>query len=335
MFESFMTRLSEDPALLQTLVVLGVGLGVMLFVYGLFGTVGQKDPVARRMAGAAGKGRVNRRDADILRFAQSDPTGLMKAIVPANEKERTLIQRQLAQAGFNNPHALRNYYLFRVVMGFLLPGIYIFMVYNARAGVVPLPDAVISNFSQLSQTKITAGIAALVWTGFYGPNYWLRARVEKRRRQIEEAFPNALDLIQISVESGLSFDSAMTRVANEIVTTAPVLSEEFLITQREIQAGRARDRALMDLAERCAVPEMFSFASVVMQSIQFGTSISDALTTYATEMRHAREMRAQEMANKLPVKMSAVLASLMLPALVLLVLGPVVIRYLRNVAGAG
>lgn len=335
MFEAFMTRLAEDPALFQTLVVLGVGLGVMLFVYGLFGSVGQKDPVARRMAGAGGKGRASRRDADILRFVQNDPTGLMRAIVPVDEKERTQMQRQLAQAGFNNPHALRNYYLFRIVMGVLLPGLYIFMIYNSRSLLVPMPDAVIDNFSQLSQTKITAGIAALVWSGFYGPNYWLRGRVEKRRRQIEEAFPNALDLIQISVESGLSFDAAMTRVANEIVATAPILAEEFLITQREIQAGRTRDRALMDLADRSGVPEVFSFASVVMQSIQFGTSISDALTTYAAEMRHTREMRAQEKANKLPVKMSAVLASLMLPALVLLVLGPVIIRYLRNVAGAG
>ncbi|MCV2867992.1 type II secretion system F family protein [Defluviimonas sp. WL0002] len=335
MFEALTTRIAQDPTLLQTLLVIGIGLGVMLFVYGLFGTIAQKDPVARRMAGAGGRARTKRRDADILHFVQNDPTGLMKAIVPVDRKERTQIQRQLAQAGFNRPNALRNYYVFRLVMGFLLPGIYIFMIYNSRAVLVPLPDAVMRNFAELSQAKITAGIAALVWTGFYGPNYWLRARVEKRRRQIEEAFPNALDLIQISVESGLSFDAAMTRVANEIVTTAPVLSEELLITQREIQAGRSRDRALMDFAERTGVPEVGSFASVVMQSIQFGTSISDALTTYATEMRHAREMRAQEKANKLPVKMSAVLASLMLPALVLLVLGPVVIRYLRNVAGAG
>lgn len=335
MFDALMTRMSEDPALFQTLLVIGVGVGVMLFIYGLFGSVGQKDPVARRMAGTSGRARAKRRDADILHTMQNDPTGFLKAIVPGDKKERTLIQRQLAQAGFNHPHSLRNYYLFRLVMGILLPGLYIFMIYNARAGVVPMPEAVTRNFSELSQTRITAGLAALVWTGFYGPNYWLRARVDKRRRQIEEAFPNALDLIQISVDSGLSFDGAMTRVANEIVPTAPVLSEEFLITQREIQAGRARDRALMDLAERTGVREVGSFASVVMQSIQFGTSISDALTTYANEMRHAREMRAQEKANKLPVKMSAVLASLMLPALVLLVLGPVVIRYLRNISGAG
>lgn len=334
MFQSLRDALVQDPAMFQTLLVLGVGIGVMLFVYGAFGTLGQKDPVARRMAGAGGRGKV-RRDADILRFAQNDPTGFMKALVPVDKKERTQVQRQLAQAGFNSPHAMRNYFLIRVFLGLLLPGTFIFLVYGSRAGLVTVPGLSGDMLASLDQARIVAGIAVLVWLGFYGPGYWLGGRVAERRRVIEEAFPNGLDLIQISVESGLSFDAAMTRVANEIGLTAPVLSEELLLTQREIQAGRPRDRALMDFADRTGVEEVASFASVVLQSIQFGTSISDALTTYANEMRHAREMRAQEMANKLPVKMSGVLAALMLPALVLLVLGPVVIRYLRNVAEAG
>ena len=76
-----------------------------------------------------------------------------------------------------------------------------------------------------------------------------------------------------------------------------------------------------------------SFANVILQSLQYGSSVSDALTAYADEMRLSRELRAQEMANKLPVKMSAVMASLMLPALLMLALGPVVIRYIRYMHG--
>ena len=83
------------------------------------------------------------------------------------------------------------------------------------------------------------------------------------------------------------------------------------------------------MAKRTGVDEVNSFVSVVLQSIQFGTSISDALTTYAEEMRVARELKAQEKANKLPVQMSAIMASLMLPAILMLTLGPVVIRYVR------
>ena len=90
---------------------------------------------------------------------------------------------------------------------------------------------------------------------------------------------------------------------------------------------------MQDMAGRTGVEMVKSFANVVQQSMQFGTSMSDALTAYAEEMRNYREMRAQEMANKLPVKMSAVLASLMLPALILLTVGPVVIRYTRYFGG--
>ena len=97
----------------------------------------------------------------------------------------------------------------------------------------------------------------------------------------------------------------------------------------QIQAGRTRDQATNDMAERTGVDTVRSFASVVQQSVQFGTPMNEALMAYAKEMRMYREMKATEMANKLPVKMSAVLASLMLPALVLLVLGPTVIRYME------
>ena len=121
----------------------------------------------------------------------------------------------------------------------------------------------------------------------------------------------------------------MIRVANESLGTAPGLAEEFLIAQREIQAGRSRDKALMDMAARTGVPQVNSFANVVLQSLHYGSSITEALTVYSEEMRQWRELKAQEMANKLPVKMSAIMASLMLPALLMLALGPVVIRYMH------
>jgi tight adherence protein C len=102
--------------------------------------------------------------------------------------------------------------------------------------------------------------------------------------------------------------------------------------QYQIQAGRPREAAMRDMADRTGVDVVRSFANVVQQSMQFGTSMSEALTTYAAEMRLFREMKAQEMANKLPVKLSAVMASLMLPALIMLTVGPVVIRYVNMVA---
>ena len=147
--------------------------------------------------------------------------------------------------------------------------------------------------------------------------------------RITESFPNALDLLQVSVEAGLGFDTAMTRVGNELASVSPELAVELLTVQRQIQAGRPRDAAMREMAERTGVEMVQSFAKVVQQSMQFGTPLTEALQTYADEMRMYRELAAQEMANKLPVKMSVVLATFMLPSLVLMTVGPTIIRYLN------
>ena len=173
-------------------------------------------------------------------------------------------------------------------------------------------------------------ISVLVAVGYYVPTVWLRGRIAERSKVIEEAFPNSLDLMQVSLEAGLGFDAAMTRVGNELASVSPAMATEFLTVQRQIQAGRPRDKALRDMADRTGVDTIRSFASVVHQSAQFGTPMNEALMTYAKEMRLFREMKAQEMANKLPVKLSGVLASLMLPAIIMLTLGPTVIRWMRN-----
>lgn len=321
-----LTQLVE--ANLATIAAIAVGLGSLLAVAGL-ASVLKPDPALRRMARQAPR-RESIADAGLLRgTADVTPTGMMKALVPTDKKERMQVQRQLAMAGMTGEHALRNYYLSRILLGIVLPLGVMAVIWGARAGVLDLPTGLEQKIAGLSQLALIQIMAVLVAVGFFGPAYWLSARAGKRHRAIEEAFPNALDLIQISVEAGMGFDAAMIRVGNELAATAPELSEEFLTAQREIQAGRTRDRALAQMATRTGVDEVASFANVVLQSMQFGTSMSDALTVYAREMRLARELRAQEIANRLPVKMSAALASLLLPALLLLTLGPVVIRYIR------
>ncbi|MGB7242588.1 MAG: type II secretion system F family protein [Sulfitobacter sp.] len=312
-----------------TLAILGVGFGSMLVIFGLSGVFAGKDSELRRMAEQGGRRASSVADRGILKNVGADPTGLMKALIPTKREERSEIQRQLMQAGMTGPHAVRNYYLVRLCAGILLPIALLAAIYASRVGMVALPAALDRAFGGWSQLRILQVLSFLVAVGFFGPAFWIRSRAAERRRAIEESFPNALDLIQISVEAGLGFDAAMIRVGNEIEKTAPEISYELLAAQREIQAGRGRDKALLDMAARTGVDEVTSFANVVLQSIQFGTSISDTLTTYAKEMRIHRELRAQEKANKLPVQMSAVMASIMLPALLLLTLGPMLIRLVR------
>lgn len=332
MFETLATYLQIAGLTPQMLFVLGTGIGAMLVVFGLSGTIAGKDPVLRRMEAQARRRPVTE-DAGLLRHRSADPKGLMKTLIPADRKERSEVERQLARAGFTGPHAVRNYYLLRLGLGIVLPAALLALIWAARSGLVALPEPVDAKIGGWSQLRVFQALSVLVALGFFGPAIGLRSRAQERRRAIEESFPNALDLIQISVEAGLGFDAAMVRVGNELEKTAPEISGEMLAAQREIQAGRARDRALLDMAARTGVDEVTAFANVVLQSMKFGTSMSETLTTYASEMRRNREFRAQEMANKLPVKMSGVMATLMLPALLLLTLGPVVIRYLQYIAG--
>lgn len=332
MLPTLQSVLGQFGLSVQTLVIAGVGLGSLLAMAGLYSALFTRDPVRSRLARQVARPLDPGFEAGILRPADADPTGLMRTLIPVDRKERTQVQRQLSEAGLTGPHALRNYYLTRVVIGLVLPGALVGLMAASKASLITLPGGLaqwLGGFSPLQMMQI-GGI--LVAVGFFGPMYWLRSRVAERRRQIEESFPNVLDLMQVSVESGLGLDAAMIRVANETRSTAPALSEEFLIAQREIQAGRNRDKALMDMAARTGVPQVNSFANVVLQSLHYGSSITEALTVYSEEMRQWRELKAQEMANKLPVKMSAVMASLMLPALLMLALGPVVIRYMHFMA---
>lgn len=209
----------------------------------------------------------------------------------------------------------------------LFPPLAVFSaVFLAQAGLLPaiLADKVeaTSRLRLLQIAAIGAGI------GFYGPGFWLYSRIKARKDKISKAFPNALDLVQISVEAGLGFDAAINRVGNELGRVTPEIAYEFLLLQLEIQAGRDRESALFDMAERMGIDEARSFALVIAQSLQFGTSLTVALKTYAIEMRQMRELAAQEKANKLPVQMSGVMSVLMLPALFLITLTPIIIRYM-------
>ena len=333
MFENLPAMPSLSQITLADLGVYGVGLGVLVAFAGIAAALSPRDRVLRRLAAQGARPRDGGFEAGILRPMSAAPSGLMKSLIPTDEKERTQVQRQLSLAGFTGAHAVRNYYLLRLCFGILLPLLLLSTIAAAQAGLLSLPEPVATRINALTRFNLVLITAVLVWAGFFGPAYWLRARANARRDAIRLAFPNALDLLQISVEAGLGIDAAMIRVGNELAEAAPELSQEFLAAQHEIQAGRNRDRALLDMAARTQVDEVRSFVNVVLQSIQFGADISGVLITYASEMRVHRELQAQEKANRLPVQMSAVMATLMLPALLILTIGPVAVRYIRFFSG--
>ena len=307
---------------------LGIAVGGLLLWSGVASIVGERNPAADRIAAGTGGRRTARRDRGLLMDAVRGTHGLIRPLMPTDEKSTTELRRRMHQAGYPSPAAPRNYMIVRGVMALLAPGLVILLIALSQSPsiAVPLLDERFSAFTALDAARWIVGAVAVA---YYLPVIWLNGRISERRQRISEAFPNALDLLQVSVEAGLGFDAAMTRVGNEMADVAPDIAFEFLSVQHQVQAGRPREEALRAMADRTGVDVVRSFANVVHQSMQFGTSMSEALTNYAREMRVFRELKAQEMANKLPVKMSAVLASLMLPALIMIAVGPTVIRYIR------
>ncbi len=324
LFETAAAELGLDT---RTLFLLCIGLGVALAFYGVTSALTYVDPAAARMAASRDARRQARRDMGILKESVATPKGVLQTFIPKKEGELNALRLMLIQAGYRSNGAVRDFTLIRVLTGLALPLAFILLMTAAGLPRVVLPLGVGEWLSGLSNMGVFQILSVLTFLGYIAPSWYVGRRAREARLRITESFPNALDLLQISVEAGLGLDAAMTRVGNELAVACPEISVEFLTVQQQIQAGRPRDVAMREMAERTGVDTVQSFAKVVQQSLQFGTPMTEALTTYAREMRLYREMAAQEMANKLPVKMSIVLASFMLPALVLMTVGPTVIRY--------
>jgi tight adherence protein C len=162
--------------------------------------------------------------------------------------------------------------------------------------------------------------------GWVGPTLWLYQAAYDRSQRVRRELPDALDLLTISVESGLAFDAGLAQVARR--TTGP-LAQEFFRVLQEMQIGTGRVQAMRALAERTDVPELRSFVGAMIQADAFGIPISGVLRVQAREMRVKRSQRAEELAQKVPVKILFPLIFCLFPAVFIVVLGPGVINMIN------
>lgn len=323
--------LSNLSGNLGTILPFVVGLGVLFALVGLNGAIApQQSAQQRRLQASLGRENASR----VVKLEDNDPKGILRLFVPHSKNERTQIARRLRQAGFHRVNAVRTYYLVRLAIAILLPAVFLGL-YFALPYLPPAAEEWLVRLARLQLVQVFAIAGVLLALGFYFPSVWLKSRIEQRKLEITRSIPNALDLLQVAVEAGLGFDAAMTRVARELAQASPAIAEEFTIVQLEIQAGKDRDRALHDLSLRTDIDELATFTTVIVQSAEFGTPISEALEAVALEIRQTRELKAQEQANKLPVKMSGVLAGIMMPVLLMITLTPIAIRWVRMWAEGG
>ncbi len=181
-------------------------------------------------------------------------------------------------------------------------------------------------------------INALLYTvlggavGYILPGIWLGQQIKKRKDNLIKALPDALDLLTVSVEAGLAFDSAMQRVAEKWDNE---LSREFKKVLIDVRLGKVRRDALKDMVARCGVDDVQTFIAAVIQAEQLGVSISKILRVQSDQMRIRRRQRAEEKAHQAPIKMLFPMVFLIFPALFVVILGPAVPRLYNSFGGLG
>jgi tight adherence protein C len=183
---------------------------------------------------------------------------------------------------------------------------------------------------QSSFSTILGLIVVSAFLGYFGPNIGLYQVGSKRTQKMARDLPDALDLLTISVESGMAFDSAVSQVARN--TTGP-LAEEFFRLLQEMQIGLSRSDAIRAMGERSDIPELRNFASSMVQAERLGIPVANVLRIQAGEMRTKRSQRAEEMAQKVPVKILFPLIFCILPVLFIIILGPAVISIFSSLSG--
>lgn len=167
---------------------------------------------------------------------------------------------------------------------------------------------------------VTIGFTVL---GFFFPQMWLQSKIDRRQKGIRKALPDALDLLTICVEAGLGFDAAMSKVGEKWEND---LSLSFARAIREIQLGKLRREALRDMADRIGLPEMTSFVAAVIQSESLGVSMARVLRIQADQMRLKRRQRAEEEAQKAPIKMLLPMGLFIFPSIMIVLLTPALMR---------
>jgi tight adherence protein C len=166
--------------------------------------------------------------------------------------------------------------------------------------------------------------------GYLLPGMWLGQQIKKRKHNITKALPDALDLLTISVEAGLAFDLALTRVADKWDNE---LSTEFKRALTDTRLGRSRRDALKDMAQRTGVDDVQTFVAAIIQAEQLGVSIGKILRIQSDQMRIRRRQRAEEAAHKAPILMLIPMAFLIFPSLFVVILGPAVPKLMTSLGG--
>jgi tight adherence protein C len=247
---------------------------------------------------------------------RAEPVSYMKATLDrlklGNMLEGENTKEKLSSAGYRGQAPLITFMFFRFVMPFIVFAVTLFYMF------------VVLHLSWPPLQKIgVAFIGALI--GFYLPDLFVNNMIQRRQTSIMRAFPDALDLMLICVESGMSIESAFTRVASEIGSQSPELAEELALTTAELSYLPDRRAAFDNLAKRCGHSGVRAVATALNQAEKYGTPLGSALRVTATENREMRMQEAERKAASLPAKLTVPMIVFFLPCLFVVIMGPAII----------
>jgi len=226
-------------------------------------------------------------------------------------KDIKVLRQRLMRAGVYDPRGPAIFFLARIIAAIVLAG----------AAFLALP---MLGFGGKTSSWIMVATAALC--GYLAPSFYLDRMINKKRLEHQAGFPDFMDLLVVCADAGLSMEAALDRVARELSDAFPSLAANIHMSNLEIRAGRSMTEALEHLAERLGLDEARSFATLIQQSDELGSSIGDALRVYSDDMRHKRLSRAEEKAYSLPAKLSLPMMICIFPTLFIVILLPVIVR---------
>lgn len=241
---------------------------------------------------------------------------LARLAIPEEGLDYTAFRLHFMNAGFRSPSAPIVYFGAKLAGALLLP-----LIFAAYTGISTAPR---------TANAVFATFLFLAALGFFLPNGVLWFLTRRRQRELFEAFPDAIDLLVVCVEAGLGLDAAIARTSEEMRLRSTELADELHLMALELRVGATREQALRNLALRTGLDDVSSLVTMLVQADRFGTNIADALRVHADSLRVRRQMRAEEAAAKLPVKMVFPLVLCVFPALMIVLAGPPFISIFRN-----
>jgi tight adherence protein C len=299
----------SDSMMLAVLVFLAAG----TLAFCVMAAFQIRGSVRRRAAGLAppisGAGRPRSLRQSSFKAAQRVIEYATKHYSSTSQDDTKILRGKLIKAGIFDPRAVGFFFVGRTALavGFAA-GVYFFA-----------PE--FDNKSVQWFLMIVGGIA-----GYVGPSLYIDHRIKMRKNEYQAGFPDVMDLLVVCADAGLSIEASLERVGREIADSYPALTANIHMTNLEIRAGRTMSEALDHLGDRLGLEEARSFATLIQQSEELGSSITDALRVYSDDMRHKRLSRAEEKAYSLPARLSVPMMLCIFPVLFVVIMLPVFVR---------